>query len=97
MERLAICPDAVFRDRWPGWGPFLGTGKGFRAQRSIEEWVPVAERMARENGGRLQSAVWLEKNGCSGLCHAMRKHPGLFAHIEQERRNTNGRLIDEQG
>jgi hypothetical protein len=54
-------------------------------KRAPSEWVPIAEERARNHGGILESPTWLEKNVSSGLAHAMRDHPELFAHIPQER------------
>ena len=49
-----------------------------------EEWVPIAEELAKENGGKLQGHGWLQKNGYNALSLIMYRHPDLFAHIEQE-------------
>lgn len=48
-----------------------------------EEWVPIAEKLAAENGGQLRSIKWLRSNGYRGLSAAMSKHVALFAHIPQ--------------
>lgn len=56
---------------------------------SPEEWVPVAEELAKQNSGVLQSAFWLRKN-YKGLSMAMYKRPELFAHIPQEARVERG-------
>jgi hypothetical protein len=55
-----------------------------KAGKNAEEWVPIAEKLAKENGGTLQNAKWLKNNGYSGLDRAMKRHPELFAHIKQE-------------
>ena len=53
---------------------------------SPEEWVPIAEQLAKDNGGMLPNLGWLEENGLLRLHHAKRKHPKLFKHIPQQRR-----------
>jgi hypothetical protein len=60
--------------------------------RSAEEWVPVAEKLAKKMGGFLPRAAWLMSNGVSGLHSAMVKRPDLFAHIPQEVWNNRGKL-----
>jgi hypothetical protein len=40
--------------------------------------------MAKKAKGKLPSNRWLMKNGRMELIKCMRKHPELFAHIEQE-------------
>jgi hypothetical protein len=52
-------------------------------RRSPEEWVPIAEKLAAENGGKLQPLSVLASTGHHGLIGAMRHHPELFAHIDQ--------------
>ena len=52
---------------------------------SAEEWVPIAEKLAKENGGILQSRGWLQKNGYSGLSRVLINCPKLFKHIKQEK------------
>lgn len=52
--------------------------------RTPDEWVSVAERLARKHG-KLPCRVWLRHNGFSTLTRAMWKHPNLFAHIPQQR------------
>jgi hypothetical protein len=60
-----------------------------KAGKNAEEWVPIAEKLAKENGGTLQNEGWLRKNGYHGLCQVMRKHPELFAHIKQGKGRRN--------
>lgn len=83
MERLVLNPRGVFKDQFPGWGPFLGNGKP--KQRSAEEWVAVAENLAANQGGVLPQAYWLIKNGYCGLYNAMKQFPEFFNHIKQTR------------
>ena len=54
-----------------------------RKRQAAEESVPVAERLAAQNGGMLPNPRWLQQNGYGRLDHAMRKRPQLFAHIRQ--------------
>jgi hypothetical protein len=53
-----------------------------------EEWVSVAEKLAKEHG-TLPCGNWLKKNGHSGLVSAMRCRPELFSHIKQEKVGKN--------
>jgi hypothetical protein len=53
-------------------------------QKSIEEWVKFAEKLASENNGVLPSPGTLQKSSHSALCSMMRKSPKLFSHIPQE-------------
>jgi len=68
--------------------------KEYRGGRTPEEWVPVAESVFSENGEKLPYGKWLEKNGYSGLCAAMRKHPELFSHLKQE--NRKGKIPEDR-
>ena len=61
--------------------------------RTREEWVPIAERLAEENGGTLPYRKWLDTNDYSGLTNALRQYPELFVHIPQE--NKGGRTCEE--
>ena len=56
-----------------------------RETRTAEEWVPIAEKLAKENGGLLPKQRWLQLNGYSGLARLTRLQPELFEHIKQER------------
>jgi hypothetical protein len=53
-----------------------------------EDWVTIAEILARKNGGILPNPQALIKKEDFGwaLYQQMRRHPGLFEHIEQERK-----------
>ena len=62
-------------------------------RRTPEEWVPVAERLAAENGGVLPGETWLRENGYGGLPLTTRNRPELFAHIGQNKRLS--RSMDE--
>jgi hypothetical protein len=48
-----------------------------------EEWVPIAEKLAKEHNGIMPCSSWVQKN-FAGLDLAMRKNPKLFDHIKQE-------------
>jgi hypothetical protein len=93
MERLAIHPNCVFSKSWNGWSAFLGNGRS--KPRSPQEWRTVAESLAAQNGGKLQTSTWLENNGFVGLTKAIRRHRDLFKGIEQESRTGSNRTIDQ--
>jgi hypothetical protein len=61
--------------------------------KTPEEWVPIAEKLAKENDGILPKSLWLQKNNYSGLATIMQKHPDKFAHIEQD--YGGGKTVDE--
>jgi hypothetical protein len=52
--------------------------------KTLEEWVKIAEELAKDNGGILQHYKWLKRNGCGGLNDCMKNHPELFKGIKQE-------------
>jgi hypothetical protein len=52
---------------------------------SPQEWVPIAERLARKHGGTLPCPGWLQKNSHGVLQQVIRHHPELFKHIKQKR------------
>jgi hypothetical protein len=54
-----------------------------RKRKTPEEWIPIAEKLAKEHGGVLPSTGWLQKNA-GGLDQAIRNHPELFAHIRRK-------------
>lgn len=69
----------------------FGVGKAApRAYKSTDDWVPIAERMATDNGGTLQSVKWLRTHELVGLTANMRDNPERYAHLRQEikRRTT---------
>lgn len=49
-----------------------------------EYWKKLAKKKAKENGGKLQTDVWLRANGLNALCNCMYNHPEVFKGIEQE-------------
>ena len=53
--------------------------------RTPQEWVPIAEELAKQNGGKLATAAWLDSHGYNALVQIIHKYPELFAHIPQER------------
>jgi hypothetical protein len=57
----------------------------FKSCRTPEEWVPIAEKIAKENGGILPNPKWLQKNVGYGLYEAMKKYPEKFDHIKQKK------------
>ncbi len=59
-----------------------------KPHRQPEEWVPIAERVARGNGGLLPRPKRLiDEMNLTGLYQAFRKHPGLFKHLQIEKSN----------
>jgi hypothetical protein len=52
--------------------------------KTTEQWVPVAEKLAKENGGVIPNRGWLKHNGYIGLYEAMKKKPQTFSHLKQE-------------
>jgi len=61
--------------------------------RPPQEWVPIAEKLAKHHKGVLPCVRWLERNGYGALTLAMRLHPLLFTHLQQE--DKGGRTADE--
>jgi len=61
--------------------------------RSPKEWVPIAEQLVEDNGGKLPKTTWLITNKHYGLIQVMRTHPELFKHIERE--SKKGRSPEE--
>jgi len=66
----------------------ISTFKEFRevysSQKTPEEWVKIAENLARENGGILPNSGYLSKNH-SSLESCMSRYPKLFQHIPQKK------------
>jgi hypothetical protein len=52
-----------------------------KANMTPEEWVVLAEKLAKENNGMLPDVAWLKKHGYTGLVSAVKKHPSKFTHI----------------
>ena len=50
--------------------------------------VPIVEKMAKDNDGKLQAPGWLMKNGHANIYSCMRKNPDWFSHIDQERKRA---------
>jgi hypothetical protein len=59
------------------------------SQKTVEEWVTVAEKLAQENGGKVPAYNGLKSKKYSSLYHAMLRHPGAFCHLSQEKRKKN--------
>jgi len=64
-----------------------------RTYRTPEEWVPIAEDLAKKHGGVLPNCMWLIENGYSALDQAMRNYPELFAGFNQK--NKKGKTLKE--
>lgn len=53
-------------------------------RRTADQWLPVAERLAKDNRGFLPNVQWLCTNGYTGLSLMYRDNPEVFGHIPQE-------------
>ena len=53
--------------------------------RSEDEWVVIAEQLAKQHKG-LPGPGWLKKNGFASLYRLLRTRPHRFAHIKQSRK-----------
>lgn len=62
---------------------FHGIKQHKRQRRQPQEWISTAEKVAKQHGGVLPSAYWLNTHGLSGLSFALRAHPALFKHVSQ--------------
>jgi len=63
--------------------------------KTIKEHIKIAEQLAKENNGILQSYVWLRNNGYIGLSNFLSKYPEKFRHIKREKnRKTIGKQIE---
>ena len=58
-----------------------------------DEWVKIAEILAKKNGGTLPSSKWLREHDYGGLYAAMKSYPNKFFHIKREKLR---KTIDEQ-
>ena len=54
--------------------------------KSPEEWVVMAEQLAKKHGGVLPNYYWLINNKYKGLDHCIKKYPEKFKHIEQDKK-----------
>jgi len=50
----------------------------------LENYVRIAEELAKGNNNILPHQYWLAKNGYSAIVSAMNLHPDKFSHIKQE-------------
>jgi ribonuclease I len=48
------------------------------------EWLQVAKRLIKENGGLLPGTAWLKQKGFEALTGCISRHPRVFAGIKQE-------------
>jgi hypothetical protein len=55
-----------------------------RVNKSLEEHIKLAERLAAENGNLLPRYKHLREQGHISLTHMMYRHPDAFAHIPSE-------------
>ena len=57
----------------------------YKERNSPEDWVKIAEKLAKDNGGKLQSYIWLKRNGYMGLTALLySKHKKMFDHIKRK-------------
>jgi hypothetical protein len=82
------CPESIYKREWEGWESYLGIE--IQKFKTPEEWVKIAEQLAKENGGYLPKVSYLQK-GYSGLDTCMRTYPELFKHIKQYRRGKTSK------
>lgn len=66
-----------------------------RSYTTKEEWVDIANRLTKENGGKLPSLKWLDDNGYSGLRYHLSDNPDLYSHLERSRDVKKKKTIDE--
>jgi hypothetical protein len=52
--------------------------------KKILEAIKIAEKLAKENGGKLPPSIWLQKHGYNWVYSQLKKSPDLFSHIERE-------------
>jgi hypothetical protein len=52
--------------------------------RTTAEWVQLAEKLAKKNGGKLPPKACLREKGFAGLVQKLFWCPELFSHIEQQ-------------
>ena len=50
--------------------------------RTVEEWVSVAEDLAKSNNGVVPSHNWMNRNGYSGLVKVRQSKPELFTYFQ---------------
>lgn len=55
------------------------------SNKTVAEWVIIANDLAAEHGGILPNSKWLQHNGYHALQQCMRTYPDAFAHLEQKR------------
>ena len=56
-----------------------------RKRKCLAEHVQDAKRLAKEHGGQLPNACWLQENGFGALNHAIRKYRKAFKGISRLR------------
>jgi hypothetical protein len=60
-----------------------------RKNKSVGEWVAIAEKLAKKNGGALPTCSWLKSHGYSGLKYSLMAHPQSFKHIKRAPRRNH--------
>lgn len=74
-----------------------GYKRAIAEPRSKEEWVRVAEKIAREHGGRIPCPDWLIRHHWGGLQMFIKRNRQLVRHLVQEIRYHNGKLLALRG
>lgn len=64
-----------------------------KLQRTIDEWVSIADKLAEENEGVLPCGSWLKEHKYSGINQCMRINSDKFSHLQQEFRGSGGRIM----
>lgn len=81
-KHIPCNPQVIYASEWVSWFDFLGKPTVKRHKPS--EWVRIAEKLAKVNGGVLPGSLWLNTHGYSGLASLSgRDHPELFKHISR--------------
>jgi len=73
------------------WPELFQNIKQDHQRKSAEEWVVLAEGLARDNGGMLPNSGWLQRNGYFALYRVFRMNPNLFGHIKCWKRSKGER------
>ncbi len=77
---MAVNPDA-----------FSHIEKETNGRQCLEEHIKIAEKLTKNNGGRLPTFAWLEKNGYTALIQNIQYHPDEYAHIERSFEEKGGK------
>lgn len=59
-----------------------------KLQKTLQEWLVIARRLAIDNQGTLPTVQWRNDNGYSGLTGAINKNPEMFSEIYRNRKSV---------